>query len=86
MNNEIKKQIKELPAQISRAGSDEVVKLKCPNCGGNLIINFTSGEKKALTVTCEKFCFGTSIDGMAEEPQWVRTLGSHIVTGQHSHE
>ncbi|MEI8043541.1 MAG: hypothetical protein WCL11_19180 [Verrucomicrobiota bacterium] len=81
MNNETKKQIKELPGQIARAGSEEVLTLKCPKCGGNLIINFTPDEKKALTVTCEKFCFGTSIDGMAEEPQWVRTLGMQVLTG-----
>jgi predicted RNA-binding Zn-ribbon protein involved in translation (DUF1610 family) len=86
MNNETKKQIKELPGLIARAGSEEVVKLKCPKCGGNLIINFTPGEKKALTVTCEKFCFGTSIDGMAAEPRWVRVLGAHIVTGERSQE
>lgn len=51
MNNETKTQIKMLPELIVRASSEDVVKFTCPNRGGKLIINFTSGGKKAFTVT-----------------------------------
>jgi hypothetical protein len=86
MNNETKQRIKELPGLIAYAGSEEVLNLRCPNCGGSIVIHFTGGERRSLGVSCQKHCFATNLDGMAAEPKWVSALGVHVVTGQHSQE
>ena len=82
MNKQTKQRIKELTGNIACANSEEVLKFKCPNCGGNLVIHFTGEERRSLGVSCPKHCFATNLDGMAEDPKWVSELGVHILTEQ----
>ena len=81
MNQEIKQQIKALPQKIVSADAEQVLLFKCPQCGGSLLSEYTGGDKKSLSVSCEQSCFRTHIDGMKEEPEWVNILGKRIVTG-----
>ena len=86
MNNDIKQRIRVLPRLIAYSDAEEVLNLRCPNCGGSIVIHFTGGERRALGVSCQKHCFVTNLDGMALEPKWVSALGVHLVTGEDSHD
>jgi hypothetical protein len=82
MNSETKQRIRELPGLIARASSDNVLNFRCPNCGGNLVIHLTGGERSALGISCERYCFATNLDGISDEPRWMKTLGEHVLTGK----
>jgi hypothetical protein len=58
----------------------KVGKLNCPQCGKGIKVAYTPGVKKSLGAVCASCLWGIQVDGLDNEPPWVRELGDEFQT------
>jgi len=67
--------------RIATTGSaDEVRFLQSPVDGSALVVTFHGGKKLALSIVSSKGDFRLSLDGIVQEPPWVKEVGLKIET------
>jgi len=80
MNQTTIQEIRELPCRIVHMVSTDVLSLRCPQCGGALVVGYSPGKRKALELLCKQSCFALHVDGLEREPAWVAELGNRVET------
>ncbi len=53
----------------------DVVRLRCPACGGKMRVVYASKPKAYLGSECLSCCWRLHLDGVLEKPPWVSVLG-----------
>lgn len=72
----------EITNSIRTADVDGLRKLRCPECGGQLRIEFVkTDQKSALYVDCLQCKQRVRTTGTGVEPPWTKELGFTATTG-----
>jgi hypothetical protein len=71
----------EVEKTLIQGSANTVSSLRCPSCGSPLVVTYTEfSDKMCLSIKCKKLCYRSNIDGLKEEPPWVRSLGNRFET------
>ncbi len=71
---------------LRHGSAQEIMDIRCQNCGKGMRISYVPRGKKALGAVCPSCISGMLIDGVDKEPPWVSELGNSFDTGQPSTE
>ncbi len=70
-----------LGRMVRHGSAQEIINIRCPNCGKGMRITYVPRGKKALGVVCPSCLSGIWINGVDKEPPWVSELGNSFETG-----
>ncbi len=71
----------EIKSLLLNGTSQEVLNLTSPD-GESLIVVFTSGSRRSLSVRCKKGWPSMVMDGIDSDPPWTKDLGNRIETNK----
>ncbi len=63
------------------SNAQEVVKIRCPVCGGGISATYVPHGKKAVGAGCPSCRWDVWLDGLDTEPPWVSRIGNNLETG-----
>ncbi len=73
--------IETLEHVVMYGSAQEVINIRCSECGKGLKVAYVPGRKANIGVVCLSCLTVLYLNGVAKEPPWVSELGNKFETG-----